>query len=300
VASPVSIDLAVNLSMHRNVLVTTFGDMFRVRGSKLSLMDAKSMGGRVMVVYSISDAVEFARRNPDLEIVHLAVGFETTAPSTASVLLSNPPRNFSIISTHLLIPPVMSYLLSFGEIGIDGFICPGHVSTIIGVKPYLEIAASKKVPMVIAGFEPLDVLLGVAMLIEMINNCEFTVKNEYTRAVKFEGNVKAIQLMNEVFKVSDAYWRGIGFVPNSGLMLKDEFSDFDATKKFDVKVEEDYSMPKGCRCGDVLKGLIMPQECPLFSKVCNPDNPIGPCMVSSEGACSIVYKYGGYMFFKGK
>lgn len=299
-ASPVNIDLAVNLSMHRNVLVTTFGDMFRVRGSKLSLMDAKSMGGRVMVVYSISDAVEFARRNPDLEIVHLAVGFETTAPSTASVLLSNPPRNFSIISTHLLIPPVMSHLLSSGEIGIDGFICPGHVSTIIGVKPYLEIAASKKVPMVIAGFEPLDVLLGVAMLIEMINNCEFTVKNEYTRAVKFEGNVKAIQLMNEVFKVSDAYWRGIGFVPNSGLILKDEFSDFDATKKFDVKVEEDYSMPKGCRCGDVLKGLIMPQECPLFSKVCNPDNPIGPCMVSSEGACSIVYKYGGYMFFKGK
>lgn len=272
--------------------------MFRVRGSKYSLMDAKSMGGRITIVYSINDAIEIARKNPSLEVVHFAIGFETTAPSTAAVLLSNPPRNFSIISTHLLIPPVMSYLLSLGEIGIDGFICPGHVSTIIGVKPYLEISISNKVPMVIAGFEPLDVLFGVAMLIDMINNDEFTVKNEYSRAVKFEGNVKAIQLMNEVFRVSDAYWRGIGLVPNSGLVLREEFSDFDAVKKFDIRVEEDYSMPKGCRCGDVLRGLIMPQECPLFSKLCTPDNPIGPCMVSSEGACSIIYKHGEYMYLK--
>jgi len=296
VASPVNIDLAVKLSLMDNVLVTTFGDMFKVRGSKFSLMDSKGMGGRVSIVYSIHDAVELARRNPDLEVVHFAIGFETTAPSTAAMILSNPPENFSIIPTHLLIPPAMLHLLNLGEVRIDGFICPGHVSTIIGVKPYLGIACSKRVPMVIAGFEPLDVLIGVAMLIDMINNGECTVKNEYTRAVRFEGNVKALEFMDKVFKVSDAYWRGIGFIPNSGLELRDEFSMFDARVKFDVNVEADYNMPPGCRCGDVLRGLIMPWECPLFAKVCTPENPVGPCMVSFEGSCSIAYKYGGFTF----
>jgi len=291
VASPVKIEVAVQMALKGKAIVTTFGDMFRVKGVNYSLMDVKSMGGDVRVVYSIYDSIKIAERNPSREVVHLAIGFETTAPSTASILLKNPPKNFHIISAHLLIPPIMDYLLKLGEIKIDGFICPGHVSTIIGVEPYIPIAVKNKVPMVIAGFEPIDVLLGVAMLIDMINEGRFEVENEYGRAVKFEGNVKAKKIMREVFKISDAYWRGIGCVSSSGLELKDEFERFDALKTFNVAVEEKYDMPPGCRCGDVLRGLIMPEECPLFGKICNPANPVGPCMVSSEGSCAIAYKH---------
>lgn len=292
VASPTHIQMAVELSFRDNVIVTTYGDMFRVKGVTSSLMEAKSKGGNVTVIYSVWDAVKLAKKYPNKEIVHFAIGFETTAPSTAAVLLMNPPKNFSIICTHLLIPPVMEYLLKLGELKIDGFICPGHVSTIIGVKPYRPIAKKYRAPMVVAGFEPIDVLLGVAMLIKMINTGIFDVKNEYTRVVREEGNVKAIEVMYKVFEVCDAYWRGIGLVPNSGLKLRNEFEEYDATKRFDVKVDESYSMPPGCKCGEVLRGLLTPSECPLFGKACTPLNPVGPCMVSSEGSCAIVYKYG--------
>jgi len=291
VASPVKIQVAVELSMKDNVVVTTFGDMFKVRGLGMSLMEAKSRGGKVKVVYSIWDAVNLARKYSDKEIVHFAIGFETTAPSSAAVLLKNPPKNFSIICTHLLIPPVMEYLLRLGEIKIDGFICPGHVSTIIGVKPYRPIARKYCAPMVVAGFEPIDVLIGVAMLIQMIKERRFDVVNEYVRVVKYEGNVRAQRMMYEVFDICDADWRGIGRVPNSGLKLKSEFERFDAELKFGIEVDESYEMPPGCRCGEVLRGLIMPWECPLFARACNPLNPVGPCMVSSEGACSIAYKH---------
>ncbi len=293
VASPVKVQEAVELSMRNDVIVTTFGDMFRVKGTRQSLMEAKSMGGNVVVVYSIWDSVKLALNNPDKEVVHFAIGFETTAPSTAAVLLEKPPSNFSIICTHLLIPPVMEFLLRLGELKIDGFICPGHVSTIIGVKPYRPIAKRFRAPMVIAGFEPIDVLIGTAMLIQMIREGRYDVFNEYARVVKEEGNVKAQRMMKEVFDIYDADWRGIGRVPNSGLKLKSEFEKYDAELKFDLEVEESYEMPPGCRCGDVLRGLIMPWECPLFARTCNPLNPVGPCMVSSEGACAIAYKHGG-------
>ncbi|MEM0100663.1 MAG: hydrogenase formation protein HypD [Candidatus Methanomethyliaceae archaeon] len=284
------IDAMANLSLEKNVIITTFGDVFRVPGLKTSLMEAKAMGGEIRIVYSISESIEIAKK-VNKEVVHFSIGFETTAPTTALEILKNPPENFSTFVTHKLIPPAMEFLLKQG-CKIDGFICPGHVSTIIGVKPYRKLAEIYKKPMVIAGFEPLDIMIGILNLIIQIKEGEYSVYNEYSRAVKEEGNIEALKIMEEVFECNNSWWRGIGLIENSGLKLKKEFENFDASKKFNINsIKEENFMPKDCRCGDVLKGEIMPEECPLFGKSCNPIHPIGPCMVSIEGACSIVYKH---------
>lgn len=271
--------------------VTSFGDMSRVPGTEgKSLSDAKSQGCDVRIVYSISDAVEFAEKSGK-EVVHMGVGFETTAPSTAVEILDEPPENFFVLCCHRLIPPAMEHLLKSGESEIRGFINPGHVSTITGCNVYAKISAKYHVPQVVAGFEPLDVLLGIQILLEMIKDHRNEVVNEYDRVVKPEGNKKALDAMSKVFSVCDMEWRGLGVIPKSGLKLKEDFHLHDARVKYEIKLpkEKKEHTAKGCRCADVIKGLVYPQDCILFQKKCSPENPLGPCMVSGEGACNIVF-----------
>ncbi len=283
------IDEAVFLA-EKEITITTFGDMLNVPGSNGSLADAKANGGDVRVVYSITDSVEIARKNPEKEIVHIAIGFETTAP-TSAIGINDAPENFSILSCHRLIPPAMEFLLRSEDVDIDGFINPGHVSTIIGAKAYEGISKKYGIPQVISGFEPLDVLFSVFILLSMIKKKERGVVNEYSRVVRYEGNPRALKAMNEIFETYDVEWRGFPEIPNSGLRLRGKFSGYDARKRFDVKVKKT-RIHKGCMCGEVLKGKISPDECRLFANVCNPGHPIGPCMVSKEGACGIAYRYG--------
>ncbi len=274
----------------KNIILTTFGDMARVPFEGKSLFYYKSKGFDIRIVYSVFDALEIAKK-VDKPVVHFAIGFETTMPSTALALLDC-VENFYVFSAHRFFVPAMEHLLSLGEIKIDGFINPGHVSTIVGVKAYEHL----KIPQVIAGFEPEDVMLAVYMLIEAIKNDEIVLLNEYTRAVRYEGNVKAQEVMNRVFKRDDWEWRGLGIVRRSGGALKKEFEDFDALKFFE-DVFKDFEpkvdiRKKACRCGEVLRGLIEPTDCPLFMKACTPKNPIGPCMVSFEGTCNIWARFG--------
>ncbi len=284
------IDEAIELAK-RGVLITTFGDMFKVPGTKSSLSSAKTEGADVRIVYGVADAVEIARRNPEREVVHVAIGFETTAPTTAAEVLREPPENFSLLMCHRLIPPAMEFLLASGEAALDGFICPGHVSTIIGSKPYEPLSKRYGVPQVIAGFEPVDVLLGVWMLLKQLRDGRGEVEIEYTRSVRPEGNVVAQEKMREVFEIVDKRWRGFPVIPKSALQLRREFRGYDARARFDVHVESVADFAKGCRCGEVLRGLIHPRECPLFNKACAPEHPLGPCAVTTEGACNIAMKH---------
>lgn len=290
------IDRSIELARDGKI-VTTFGDMYRVPGSSSSLADAKTEGSEVEIVYSISDSVDTARENPDREVIHVAIGFETTAPTTAAELLQDPPENFSVIVSHRVMPPIMEYLLSSGETDIDGYICPGHVSTIIGSEPYRPLSEKFGVPQVIAGFEPLDVLLSVLMLLQQIRDEKHEVENEYERFVKPEGNLEAKRQMSEVFETTDDIWRGFPEIQNSKLRLRKEFVSHDASEKFDVQIEGGRDFAEGCRCGEVLKGLISPPECPLFMKACTPESPKGPCMVSVEGTCSVWAKHGSVNSF---
>lgn len=277
----------------RGKIVATYGDAARVRIRGRSLLTLRGEGADIRIVYSIDDAVEIAKMNPNRDVVFLAVGFETTAPSTAYTILSDPPRNFYILNCHRRIPPAIEALLSLGEIKIDGFIDPGHVSTIIGLEPYEKIVSKFPIPHVISGFEPLDVLISVYMLARQVKKGEAKVENEYSRAVRREGNPKALKLIEEVFEYTDLEWRGLSRVENSGMRLRRKYEDRDARLVFqdELKLLEDYTEPKGCRCSEVLRGLAKPRECPLFSTICTPLNPIGPCMVSVEGACYIEYKH---------
>ncbi|MCW4014161.1 MAG: hydrogenase formation protein HypD [Candidatus Bathyarchaeota archaeon] len=288
---PNRIDYTIRLA-EEGAIVTTFGDMMRVPAGLGSLADAKARGHDIRMVYSIHDAVKIAQENPDREVVHFAVGFETTAPTTASEILAGPPENFSVYSAHLLIPPAMEALLEMGVSQIDGFIDPGHVSTIIGEVGYQTVHDKYPVPQVIAGFEPLDILFSIALIIKQKNEGRAEIENTYQRAVKPEGLPKALEMLDKVFEPEDAPWRGIGTIPKSGLQLRPEYKQYDASKKFDILVESDYSMPPGCKCGEVLRAMIYPWDCPLFNKICNPDNPVGPCMVSHEGSCYIAARYG--------
>ncbi|MHA1606950.1 MAG: hydrogenase formation protein HypD [Candidatus Freyarchaeota archaeon] len=292
VVPTVAIDRAVELALN-GVIVTTFGDLMRVPATRMSLFEARARGGDVRVVYSASDAVEIARRNPDREVVFLSVGFETTAPTTASEILRGVPENFSVMCYHRLIPPAMELLLGVGDLQIDGFICPGHVAAIIGVKAFRVFAEAYKMPTVVAGFEPNDVLLAILMLLRQLRDGEARCENEYARLVRYEGNVKAQRRMKEVYNVSPAYWRGIGRIPDSGLTLKKEFERLDAEKKFEFSPMKHLDLNPGCNCHLVMIGKIYPPECRLFGKVCTPQRPYGPCMVSVEGTCYIFYKYGG-------
>jgi len=275
--------------------VTTFGDMMKVPGEKYSLQSMKAEGCDVRTVYGIEDAVSIAEKNKDKDIVFMAVGFETTAPTTASVLLRGPPDNFSVLSCHRLIPPALKAILDMGEIKIDGLIEPGHVSTIIGTKPYEFISKKYHIPQVVAGFEPLDLLMGAWMLVEQIEHETAFVQNEYTRAVHEEGNVKAKKVIDEVFEPSDKKWRGFPTIPQSSLDLRGRFDEYNALKKYEDELKEikdkEFKEPKGCMCGELLRGLLSPQDCPLFGTRCKPESPVGPCMVSIEGSCNIEYRY---------
>ncbi|MHC1629983.1 MAG: hydrogenase formation protein HypD [Methanoculleaceae archaeon] len=277
------IDAALELA-ERGYTIATYGDLLRVPGSKGSL---ESCGGDVRVVQGIHKAVEIAGRT-DNEVVFISVGFETTAPTVAASMLERPPENFSILSCHRLVPPAMKWLIEEGEAQLDGFILPGHVCTVMGYWQYEEFP----VPQVVAGFEPEDILLGLTMLVEMIRRGERGVKNAYPRAVTRDGNRKAQELMERVFEPCDTEWRGFPVIPESGLRLRDEFSEYDAQEKFDLEIRH-VEGASGCICDRVLRGIARPTDCRLFGKACTPGHPVGPCMVSHEGACRIWYLYGG-------
>jgi len=280
------IDEAVRLAQ-KDVVVTCFGDVLRVSGSNMSLLDAKAEGADVRVVYSVSDAVNMAKNEPSKEFSFFAIGFETTAPSTAVEILKKPPDNLSFLVSHRLIPPAMKMLVEMKELNLNGFIAPGHVSTIIGLKPYEVFPRLYSMPTVVAGFEPLDVLFGVYMILKQLREGKPRLENEYTRAVRWEGNTKAQELMQKVFDVVDGGWRGLGTIPSSKFMLNKEYAVYDAHLKHDVKVEHGVDIQHGCRCHLVIIGKIKPTECPLFMTTCTPQKPVGACMVSIEGTCRI-------------
>lgn len=287
------IERMIMLARVPEVTVTTFGDMMRVPGHAASLEEERARGARVQVVYSPADAVELAEAHPDRQVVFLGVGFETTAPTIAVALsraVEKKLSNFSIYSAHKIVPPVMRVLLQDPDLAVDGFILPGHVCAVTGRPPFDFIAGEFGLPAVITGFEPLDILSSVYRLLEQILSGEPLVTNNYTRVVRETGNREARAVMNRYFKPVDAAWRGFGTVPESGMQLRDRFRDYDAVFRFDLPAPV-YTVRTGCRCGDLLRGKINPRQCPLFATACTPARPVGPCMVSSEGACAAYYQY---------
>ncbi len=284
------IDEAIELAK-KGVTVTTFGDLIRVPGSETSLQKAKASGGDVRIVYGLRDAIHMAKKNPDKEFVFFAVGFETTSPSTAIEVLNKPPDNFSFLVSHRLIPPAMELLLGIGDLHIDGFIAAGHVSTIIGMKPYAVFPEAYGMPTVAAGFEPLDVLFAVDMLLQQVRDGVARLENEYKRVVSWDGNIKAQKLLEQVFDVVDGHWRGLGKLPKSALGLKKEFAAYDAREKYDLHIEDSRDILKGCLCHLVMIGKIKPPECPSYMTSCVPESPKGACMVSNEGTCRIWAKH---------
>ena len=284
------LDEAISLALD-GVTVATYGDVIRVPASESSLQEAKASGGDVRVVYSVRDAVKMAKKEPEKDFVFLAIGFETTAPATAVEVLNKPPENLSFLVSHRLIPPAMELLLGVGDLHIEGFIAPGHVSTIIGVKPYQIFPEAYHMPTVVAGFEPLDVLFAISMLLKQLKDREARLENEYRRSVTWDGNVKAQQIVERVFEVVSGRWRGLGRIPLSALALREEFTLHDARKKYDIKIEKSRDLLPGCLCHLVMIGKINPPECSLFMKACKPSAPKGACMVSIEGTCRIWAKY---------
>jgi hydrogenase expression/formation protein HypD len=287
------IDLAIEIGRQPGVALATFGDMVKVPGSYSSLAREKADGRDIRVVYSALDAIALAEGHPELQIVFLGVGFETTAPTVASAIkaaAAKDLRNFSVLSLHKTVPLALEALVNDPQVAIDGFLLPGHVSTIIGPEPYGIIAEKYGVPGVIAGFEPIDILQGVLMLARQIAEGRAAIEIAYSRGVHPGGNPTARAAIDEVFEPSDADWRGIGVIPGTGLALRESFAGWDAAKRFDVTPPEPKEIP-GCQCGDVLRGVVLPFDCRLFGKGCTPEHPIGPCMVSSEGSCAAYYRY---------
>ena len=291
------VDDAIAIARTDGVIFTTFGDMMRVPGSKGSLLDAKAEGADVRFVYSPLDALKLARQHPDREVVFFAIGFETTAPSTAITLLraqAEGIRNFSVFCNHVTIIPAIKAILDSPDLRLDGFIGPGHVSMVIGMRPYSFIARQHRKPVVIAGFEPLDIIQSVHMLVQQLNEGRAEIENQYTRVVRPEGNVKALEAMARTMELRPFFeWRGLGFITHSALKLRHEFAAWDAELRFAVpgiRVAD----PKACQCGEVLKGVIKPWDCKVFGTACTPETPIGTCMVSSEGACAAYFNYGRF------
>jgi len=280
------VDAAVGLAL-KGIVIACFGDLLRVPGSRMSLLDAKAKGADVRVVYSVSDAVQMARSEADREFVFFAVGFETTAPSTAVEVSLAPPRNLSFLVAHRVVPPAMELLAKMEDLSLNGFIAPGHVSTIIGLKPYAVFPEQYGLPTVVAGFEPLDVLFAVYMILKQLSENKPRLENEYVRAVQWEGNTKAQRLIRDVFDVADGRWRGLGTIAASKLTLKEQYARYDAEKKYGIKLAEGIDSQPGCRCHLVVIGKIKPSECPLFMQSCTPQNPVGACMVSMEGTCRV-------------
>ena len=287
------IDAFLALAREKDVIVTTFGDLMRVPGSGGSLQKERARGKDVRTVYSTFDALEIARSNPDKTVVFLGVGFETTAPTiAASIVMAQQQniKNYAVYCAHKAVPPALTALLDSDAVRIHGFLLPGHVSVIIGKNAYRPVVDRFHIPSVIAGFEPTDILHAVLLLVRQIESGSARLQNAYRRAVTDQGNVKAQEMMADVFDVTDAVWRGIGVIPGSGFSISDAYADFDAARRFDIEVET-VEEPGGCACGDILTGRKTPPECPLFKKRCVPENPVGPCMVSSEGTCAAYYRY---------
>ncbi len=291
------LDDAIHIARQPNVIFTTFGDMMRVPGADGSLLDARAAGADVRFVYSPLDALNMAREHPGKEVVFFAVGFETTTPSTAMTLLRAQAEgltNFSLFCNHVTVIPAMQAILDSPDLRLDGFIGPGHVSTIIGTKPYQFVAETYGKPVVVSGFEPLDIIQSVYMLLKQMNEGRCDVENQYGRVVRGEGNPKALEVIHQTMELRPEFeWRGLGFIRQSALKLRPEFAHFDAELKFNVPGAR-VADPKACQCGDVLKGMIKPWECRVFGTACTPETPIGTCMVSSEGACASYYNYGRY------
>ncbi|KAA3615666.1 MAG: hydrogenase formation protein HypD [Calditrichaeota bacterium] len=287
------IDKALEIASRPDVIFTSFGDMLRVPGSNKDLFMVKSEGGDVRVVYSTLDAVKIARENPDKKVVFFAVGFETTAPNNAMAVWQAHKEgltNFSILVSHVLVPPAMEALLSSPQNRVQGYLAAGHVCTIMGWEEYIPIAANYKVPITVTGFEPMDIVEGVLMTIRQLEKGTHEVENQYARLVKREGNIPAQDLIGKVFQVSSRKWRGIGEIPQSGFSLRPEFERHDADLVFDLG-EINVDEPAECISGVILQGLKKPHECPAFGKLCMPQNPLGATMVSSEGACAAYYSY---------
>ena len=289
------LDDAIAIAARPDVIFTTFGDAMRVPGSKMSLQQAKAAGADVRMVYSPLDALKIAREHPEREVVFFALGFETTAPSTAMTVLQAQRQglgNFSLFCNHILIPPALKTLLDAPDTQLDGFVGPGHVSTVIGAQPYDFVSRTYGKPVVISGFEPLDILQSVYMAVKQIVEGRAEVENQYTRAVSADGNRKALEVIGEVFEPREFFeWRGLGSIPRSGLKLRTAYAAFDAERKFGVPGLQ-IADPKACQCGEILKGALKPWECKVFGSACTPETPIGACMVSSEGACAAYYNYG--------
>jgi len=289
------IDRAIEIAKLPRVIFTSFGDMLKVPGSRSSLLQARSEGADVRILYSCLDALAIAEDNPEKDVVFFGIGFETTSPTIAATILQAHEKaieNFFVLSSFKLLPPALSALLADQDIRIDGFILPGHVCTIIGSQSCRYVAEKYKTPAVIAGFEPVDVLASVLMLLQQNQASAPQVQIQYKRSVHPEGNRNALALLNQVFQPSQAAWRGIGTIPQSGLRLRKEFDSFSAENRYNVNTEP-VEPAVGCRCGEVLKGLIDPPQCTFFRRGCNPEQPLGSCMVSSEGTCATWYKYGG-------
>ncbi len=287
------IDAAIILAEERAVHIATFGDMLKVPGSSRTLADARGAGGNIHVCYSPLDAVKLAKENPLEQFVFLGIGFETTVPPVISIIKKAKAEkltNISILTAFKLVPPALEALAQDKDVAVNAFLLPAHVSAIIGAEAYTDFVKRHNISSVIAGFEPLDILLGIKGLLQQLVQGKVELVNQYTRVVKNQGNRVALNLMDTYLKPSDASWRGIGTIPQSGLILRDEYADYDASKKYNVSTQGG-TPDKRCRCGDVLRGIIFPDECPLFNKECTPLFPIGPCMVSSEGSCAAYYKY---------
>lgn len=287
------IDRSIKLARTPGTIVATFGDMVRVPGTSSSLQEEKGLGADVRMVYSTFDALAIAERNPDRAVAFLGIGFETTAPTVAAAIKMARDReigNFSVLAVHKRLPPAIHALVSGGDLSIDGFICPGHVTAIIGTSHYESVSREYRIPCVVVGFEPVDILHGILMLVDQIESDRADVEIQYVRAVTPEGNQGALKIMKEIFRPCDASWRGLGMIPSSGLAMRDEFSEQDAGERFDLSVPP-AKEPPGCRCAEVLRGAMKPFECSLFRKECSPHSPVGACMVSSEGTCAAYYRY---------
>lgn len=293
VTSQGDIDAVIEMVRLNDIILLTFGDMMRVPGTRSSLQEERSRGADIRIVYSPLEALRVARENPDREVVFLGIGFETTTPAVAATLEEAREEclsNFSVFSLHKLVPPALEIIFSDPEIQVDGLICPGHVTAVIGIKPYETLAAKYGKPCVVTGFETVDILEGIFMLVNQLQKSQARAEIQYWRVVRANGNQAALDNIDRVFEAIPARWRGLGMIPGSGLRLHPEYSDMDARRRFDTPELEEVPI-KGCACGAVLTGKILPTDCALFGRACTPLKPVGPCMVSQEGSCAAYYRY---------
>jgi hydrogenase expression/formation protein HypD len=298
VTSSAGLDHAIALAHIRGIILTTFGDMVRVPGSQGSLQKARAEGSDIRIVYSPMDAVTLAEKNSSRPVVFLGVGFETTAPGVAASILQAHQqgiKNYFVLPLHKLTPPATKAILDAGEVKLSGIVGPGHVTTVIGTDAWTFLPEQYGVPIAVAGFEPLDILRAISMLVDQVNEGHARVDNAYSRSVLPQGNQTALAIMNEVFETCDAEWRGLGVLPGSGMRIREKYAALDASKVFPVSLTPSPD-PPGCRCGEVLRGILSPMDCSLFRHTCNPENPVGPCMVSAEGACVAYYQFGEKRF----